>query len=66
MALEAAKLVAGLRETFGSGKTKSYEWRVSQLQAIVKLADEREKDIIGALRSDLNKSEFESYVHEVT
>ncbi|KAL2467748.1 Aldehyde dehydrogenase [Forsythia ovata] len=66
MALEAAELVAGLRATFGSGKTKSYEWRVSQLKAIVKLADERQKDIIGALRSDLNKPEFESYAHEIS
>ncbi|CAI9764022.1 unnamed protein product [Fraxinus pennsylvanica] len=66
MALEAAQLVAGLRATFVSGKTKSYEWRVSQLKAVVKLADEREKDIIGALRSDLNKPEFESYVHEIS
>lgn len=63
---EAAKsTVKELRSTFGSGKTKSYDWRVSQLKNMLKFTDDHEKDIIDALRSDLAKPELESFAHEV-
>ncbi|XP_022894224.1 aldehyde dehydrogenase-like [Olea europaea var. sylvestris] len=58
-------VVAELRATFASGKTKSYEWRVSQFKAILKLTNEHEKDIIEALRSDLNKPEHEAILYEI-
>ncbi|KAM7518847.1 hypothetical protein LguiB_017809 [Lonicera macranthoides] len=61
----AKSTVMELRSTFGSGKTKSYDWRVSQLKNILKLTDDHEKDIIDALRSDLAKPELESFVHEI-
>lgn len=61
----AARLVKGLREAFGAGKTRSYEWRVSQLKSILKMAEDREQDIADALRSDLAKPELESVVYEV-
>lgn len=61
----AARLVKGLREAYGSGKTRTYEWRVSQLKSILKMADDREKDIVNALYSDLGKPELESVVYEV-
>ena len=63
---EAAALVTELRETFSTGRTRSYEWRVTQLKSIVKLVEEREDEIVQALRSDLNKPEFESVLYEVT
>ncbi|XP_062157991.1 aldehyde dehydrogenase family 3 member H1 isoform X1 [Alnus glutinosa] len=61
----AARLVKGLREAFGAGKTRSYEWRVSQLKSILKMMEDREQDIAEALRSDLAKPELESVVYEV-
>jgi len=57
--------VKGLREAFGAGKTRSYEWRVSQLKSILKMTEDREQDIAEALRSDLAKPELESVVYEV-
>lgn len=62
---DAAEVVTELRLSFGEGKTRSYEWRVSQLKALLKLAKYHEDEIIAALRSDLSKPETESYVHEI-
>ena len=58
-------MVEELRASFGSGKTRSYEWRVSQLKKLEKVTEYHEAEIIEALRSDLSKPEFESYVQEV-
>ena len=63
---EAARsLVTELRETFDAGKTKSYEWRVSQLKSLLKLTNDNENDIIEALRTDLSKPVLEAFVSEV-
>ncbi|GMI67812.1 aldehyde dehydrogenase 3I1, aldehyde dehydrogenase 3 [Hibiscus trionum] len=62
---EAAVLVNRLRKTFNSGKTKSYEWRISQLESISKMVDEKEKQIIKALHEDLSKPELEAYLSEI-
>lgn len=61
----AASLVSELRGTFSTGKTRSYEWRTTQIKNIIKLVEERESDIFEALRSDLSKPELESFVSEV-
>ncbi|GFP89821.1 aldehyde dehydrogenase [Phtheirospermum japonicum] len=55
-----------LRSVYISGKTKGYEWRVSQLKAILKITTHHEREIIEALRSDLNKPELEAFVHEIS
>ncbi|THG05972.1 hypothetical protein TEA_008379 [Camellia sinensis var. sinensis] len=60
----ATSLVKELRGTFTSEKTKSYEWRVSQLKSLLKLTNDHEKEITNALRPDLSKPVFESYVYE--
>lgn len=63
---ESAKvMVKGLRETFSSGKTKSYAWRISQLRSILKFVRCHDEEILDALRSDLAKPDFESSIHEV-
>lgn len=63
---EASKLVDSLRSTFASGKTRSYEWRVSQLKSLLKLAINHEQEIVDALRSDLSKPELETVLYEVS
>lgn len=65
MALDSEALLKGLRWTYNSGKTKTLEWRVSQLQAILKITTKHEKDILQALHLDLNKPEYEAFLHEV-
>ncbi|XP_057974019.1 aldehyde dehydrogenase family 3 member H1-like isoform X1 [Malania oleifera] len=62
----ASALVTELRGAFASGKTRSYQWRVTQLKGLVKMVDDRERDIVDALRADLSKPELESVVYEIT
>lgn len=63
---EKAKLmVKELRKNFNSGRTKSYEWRISQLESIAKMLVEKEKDITEALQKDLAKPPFETFIAEV-
>jgi aldehyde dehydrogenase (NAD+) len=49
-----------LRNTFKSGKTKSYDWRMSQLRLIQKMVKENEPVILDALRQDLGRCPMES------
>lgn len=61
----ASSLVKELRVSFSSGKTRSYEWRISQVKALLKMVDEQQDQIIDALRSDLAKPPLETVVYEV-
>lgn len=60
-----AQHVADLKATFRSGKTRGYEWRLQQLQQLVKLVDDNEDRFIAALKEDSGKSEFSSFAGEV-
>lgn len=62
---EAGILVKDLRRQFGSGTTKSYEWRVAQLEGISRMIDDRENEIVEALYKDLSKPKTEAYALEV-
>ncbi|KAM1134612.1 hypothetical protein ACFX19_044417 [Malus domestica] len=62
---DALTMVEELRASYNSGKTRSYEWRESQLNNLLKVAELHEQEIVDALRSDLSKPEFEAYVQEV-
>ncbi|CAL0305508.1 unnamed protein product [Lupinus luteus] len=62
---EASLLVKDLRESFGSGRTRSYEWRVSQVKALLKMLVDDEQEIVDAIRSDLSRPLFEIVVYEI-
>ncbi|XP_061966700.1 aldehyde dehydrogenase family 3 member H1-like isoform X2 [Populus nigra] len=65
--VEAANMLTKeLRDVFASGKTRSYEWRISQLKSMIKMCDEHEEDIADALHQDLSKPKLESIVYEIT
>jgi aldehyde dehydrogenase (NAD+) len=57
--------VQKLQDTFATGRTKSYAWRVEQLQQLKKMTLEQESKILAALKSDLNKGTMESWSSEV-
>ncbi|KAK3230627.1 hypothetical protein Dsin_002508 [Dipteronia sinensis] len=61
----ATSLVKELRASFANGKTRSYDWRVTQLKSMLKMIDEHELEIVKALRDDLSKPELESTVYEI-
>ena len=62
----AAREVAHeLRARFATGSTKTRKWRIKQLRALERFLQEREKEIIGALRADLSRPTMEAIGAEV-
>ncbi|CAJ1974241.1 unnamed protein product [Sphenostylis stenocarpa] len=61
----ASSLMKELRENFGSRRSRSYEWRVSQVKALLKAVLNNEEQIVNALRSDLAKPPLETVVYEI-
>ncbi len=59
-------IVKEQREYFLSEKTQSFDFRQQQLRQLKKLIIERETDISEALYKDLGKSNFESYLAEIS
>jgi aldehyde dehydrogenase (NAD+) len=57
-----ASAVAGLRETFGAGKTRTPAWRRTQLHAIEKMMADNETAITQALAEDLGRKPFEAWL----
>jgi aldehyde dehydrogenase (NAD+) len=63
--LDAARLVGELRATYDAGHTRSYAWRDSQLDALVRMLTEREDELVAALAADLGRPELEAWVADV-
>lgn len=63
--LDAAALVASLRATFATGRTRDLAWRKEQLRALRRMLAEREEDLLGALRTDLGKPAIEAFLTEL-
>ena len=61
----AGAVSTALRSYFDSGATKPLEWRLSQLDALEHLLNEREAEILAALHSDLRKPALEAYGSEL-
>ncbi|CAG5116346.1 unnamed protein product, partial [Candidula unifasciata] len=57
-------ILRDLRSSFASGKTRTYEWRVAQLKALVRLLQENEAQIAAVLYKDLHKSRIEGDLSE--
>jgi aldehyde dehydrogenase (NAD+) len=55
-----------LRTAFDAGRTRPVGWRRGQLAAIERMLVEREAEFAEALRLDLNKSPFETYLSETS
>jgi aldehyde dehydrogenase (NAD+) len=60
-----ASTVETLRRTFASGQTRSYAWRLGQLEAIERLVTEREPEIAEALAADLGRSPHEAWLGDI-
>ncbi|CAM5322212.1 Aldehyde dehydrogenase OS=Streptomyces cyaneofuscatus OX=66883 GN=G3I52_25205 PE=3 SV=1 [Streptomyces cyaneofuscatus] len=60
-----ADLVARLRATFRTGRTKDLAWRTGQLERLRALLTEHGDDLADALRADLGKSRKEAYRTEI-
>ncbi|KAG8596800.1 hypothetical protein GDO81_002056 [Engystomops pustulosus] len=54
------------QEAFSSGKTKSYSFRLQQLQAMVDMLERHETEFVAALEKDMHKPRFETLLSEIT
>lgn len=62
---EIATIVEQLRDTFASGDTKDYEWRVEQLNQIIRMTKEQQDKLVAALHADLGKCKTEAWTSEI-
>jgi aldehyde dehydrogenase (NAD+) len=62
---QPADIVARLRATFATGRTKPVEWRTDRLRRLRAMLTERGADLAAALRADLGKSSTEAYRTEI-
>lgn len=62
---EIVSLHSRLNTTFTKGKTRSIEWRLTQLKSLRKFLQKEENAIYEALHHDLRKPKFEAYVMEI-
>jgi len=58
-------LVENLRSNFKSGITKSREYRIKQLNNLMKMYEEGENDLVAALKEDLGKPSAEALMFEI-
>lgn len=65
MAVSYKQTVLDLRKVYRTGRTKSYSWRIQQLDNLHAMLEENEDKICKALKQDLNKPAFESALTEV-
>ena len=62
---QPADIVARLRATFRTGRTRPVEWRTGQLRRMRAMLTERGADLAAALKADLGKSSTEAYRTEI-
>lgn len=63
--LDAAGLVARLRSTFASGRTRDLAWREDQLDALIRMLTDGEDRLLEAMHQDLGRPVFEAWVADV-
>ncbi|MCF3134915.1 aldehyde dehydrogenase family protein [Streptomyces olivochromogenes] len=62
---QPADVVARLRATFRTGRTRPVEWRTGQLRRLREMLTEGGPDLAAALHADLGKSSAEAYRTEI-
>ncbi|MFJ8596962.1 aldehyde dehydrogenase family protein [Streptomyces sp. NPDC093598] len=62
---QPADVVARLRATFRTGRTKPAEWRMTQLRRLRDMLTENGTDLAAALHTDLGKSATEAFRTEI-
>ena len=63
--MDISDIVRKQREFFKTGRTKDVDFRINALGKLEQVIKKYEVKIEEALKKDLNKSEFESYMAEV-
>lgn len=63
--VEVNEIVWQQRNFFSTGKTKDIAFRIAQLQKLKQAILDNREQIIDALKADLNKAKFESFITEL-
>lgn len=63
--IEIEKVFQKQKEFYNAGKTKNIDFRINNLKKLKAVIKDNENEIIDALKRDLGKSPFESYVTEI-
>ena len=58
-------LIDKQRDFYEKGQTKSIKFRIQALQKLRDSIKSNEQELMGALKKDLNKSEFDAYITEI-
>lgn len=58
-------VVAGARSAFASGRTRSYDWRIRQLDGLARLLQERAADLASAIGVDLGRTPAEARLFDL-
>ncbi|MBR5598078.1 MAG: aldehyde dehydrogenase [Lachnospiraceae bacterium] len=64
--MQLSQVVKAQREFFNTNETKSVEFRKKQLYKLAEVIEEYKPQIYDALKKDLNKSEYEAFLTEVS
>jgi aldehyde dehydrogenase (NAD+) len=64
-AVDIPAVVARLRKTFATGRTRDVAWRKQQLLALEKMVTENEPAIAAALEQDLGRKPFEAWLADI-
>lgn len=62
---DVADVVARVRETYDSGRTRPMEWRREQLDGLLRFLDREQKTLVDALATDVGKPRFEGWVTDL-
>ena len=60
-----SELLKVQRKFFQSGKTKEVSYRIEALLSLGNMIRSHEKELMAALKKDLNKSDFDTYITEI-
>ena len=63
--MEFEAMVSRQREFWNTGATRSTEWRLIQLKKLEQALEEREGALCAALKADLGKAAYESWLSEI-
>lgn len=63
--MEFEAMVSRQREFWNTGATRSMEWRLIQLKKLEQALEEREEALCAALKADLGKAAYESWLSEI-
>ena len=65
LATDIPAVVARMRATYATGRTRDLEWRRRQLRALESLVVDNEEAIAAALKADLGRQPFEAWLADV-